>query len=169
MSISIYQASIVSLGRALENLKNVLAKGARHAEANKIDPMVLTHARLFPDMLPLFKQVHIATSLSGRCVARLAGQELPDYRDTEESFSDLIERVDKTLAYIRPIQPEQVDTAGEKEIEYQAGGGRTRKRTGRDYLLEFILPNVYFHITTTYDILRHCGVSLGKKDYIGDL
>ena len=168
MSISIYQASVGSLSKALENLNHILAKGAHHAERKKIDPLVLTHTRLFPDMLPLFNQVHIATGLSGRCVARLAGLELPAFADTEESFEELIARVEKTLEFIRRVQPLQLEQAGEKEIEYH-GGGQTRTAKGRDYLLEFILPNVYFHITTTYNILRHCGVRLVKRDYTGRL
>ncbi len=168
MSIAIYQASVVSLGRTLENLKNILAKGAAHAENSKIEPLVLTNMRLYPDMLPLYKQVHIATSLSGRCVARLAAQELPEYKDTEESFPELIERVTNTITYIAQFKAQQLEAAADKEIEFQAGGRRVIKARGQDYLLEFILPNVYFHVTTTYNILRHGGVVLGKKDYTGD-
>ncbi len=168
MSIPIYQVSIVSLVRAMQNLKNILGTGAKHAEENSIEPAVLSHSRLFPDMLPLCRQVHIATDLCGRCAARLAGLKLPRDDDTEEDFIELIQRVDKCIAYLEQIKPEQLEEVADKEIKFR-GGGATRKSSAQDYLLVFILPNVYFHITTTYNILRHCGVKLGKKDYTGDI
>lgn len=168
MPISVYQASVESLRRALENLKNILNKGAEHAEKHNIDPLVLTHMRLFPDMLPLYSQVAVATDLCGRCVARLAGLELPRHDDTELGFAELIERVDKTLIFIGQVGPEKLEGADQRMVQFR-GGGRTHKAKGTDYLLIFILPNVYFHVTTIYNILRHSGVELTKKDYTGEL
>jgi hypothetical protein len=166
VSLSIYQASVPVFIRGLENLKNILAKGEEHAKSHDIDPLVLTHARLFPDMYPLYKQVYIATELAGRCAARLANSELPIFDDNEESFTDLIKRIDTTLDYLRGFTAEQSQGAEEKEIQFR-GGGRRIKASGSDYLLIFILPNFYFHITTTYNLLRHNGVPLGKKDFVG--
>ena len=168
MSIPMYQASIVGLSRTMQNLRAILVKGATHAAAQEIEPTILTHTRLFPDMLPLYRQVHIATDLCIRCAARLAGLDLPRYDDVEEEFDDLQQRIDKTINYLEQIKPEQLEGADEKEIKFR-GGGATRRASGEDYLFVFILPNVYFHVTTTYNILRHCGVKLGKKDYTGEL
>lgn len=166
MSLSMYQASVPPLLRALNNLRNLLEKAAAHVEARKIDPQALLGFRLYPDMLPLTSQVYIATDVAKGCAARLAGVDVPRYEDTERTFQELRARVDKTIAYLQSFSPEQIDGSEARAIEMQSRRGPVHF-TGQDYLQNFVLPNVYFHITTAYAILRHNGVELGKTDYLG--
>jgi uncharacterized protein len=166
MTLSMYQASVPPLVRSLSNLAEILAKGAAHAEARKIDPSVLIGSRLYPDMFPLAKQVQIATDVSRRGVARLAGLEAPKIEDNESTFPELIDRLKKTAAYLETFTPDQIDGSEQKTIALPMGDN-TINLEGMPYLLNFILPNVYFHATTTYGILRHCGVELGKLDFLG--
>jgi hypothetical protein len=166
MTISMYQASVPSLIRSLNNLVTILAKGAAHAEAKKIDPAVLINSRLYPDMFPLMRQVQIASDIAKKGVARLAGLEAPKNEDDETSFPELIARLEKTTAYLETLTPDQIDGSEQKSIVLPVGKD-TMTFEGLPFLLSFILPNVYFHVTTTYDILRHCGVELGKADYLG--
>jgi uncharacterized protein len=166
MTLSMYQASVPPLVRSLNNLMAILEKGAVHAEARKIDPSVLINSRLYPDMLPLSKQVQIASDVARRGVARLAGSEAPKLEDTESTFPELIERLKKTSVYLETFTPAQIDGSEQKAIALPMGD-TTMDFEGMPYLLYFILPNVYFHVTTTYDILRHCGVELGKIDFLG--
>ena len=166
MTISMYQVAIPSLVRSLNNLVAILEKGAAHAEAKKIDPSVLIASRLYPDMLPLIRQVHIASDIARRGVARLAGVEAPAVEDNETNFAELCDRLRAAVAYIKSFTPEQIDGSEEKEITLTIGK-ETMTFAGQAYLLFFILPNVYFHVTTAYDILRHCGVELGKRDFLG--
>jgi uncharacterized protein len=166
MTISMYQASVPSLIRALNNLAEILAKGAAYAEAKKIDPSVLLSSRLYPDMLPLMRQIHIASDIARRGIARLAGQEAPKYEDDETTFADLIDRLHKTTAYLQTFTAEQIDGTEEKTITLPVGPN-TMSFAGESYLLYFILPNVYFHVTTAYNILRHNGLEIGKADYLG--
>ena len=166
--ISMYQASIPTLIHTLSNLVSILQKGAAHAENKKFDPTVLINSRLYPDMLPFSRQIQIATDNAKGCAARLAGLEPPKYEDTEASFPELIARVQKTIDYLNTFKPEQIDGSEEKTISLPM---RNNVMTflGMPYLLNFVLPNVYFHVTTAYDILRHNGVELGKQDFIGKL
>ncbi len=166
MTLSMYQAGIPPLTRTLSNLVGILSKGAAHAEAKKIEPMVLIGFRLYPDMFPLSKQVQIASDLARRGMARLAGVEAPAMEDTETTFPELINRLQKTISYLETLTPEQIDGTEAKTIELPI---REEIFTfdGQSFLLYFILPNVYFHVTTAYDILRHCGVEIGKADYLG--
>lgn len=166
MTISMYQASVPSLIRSLTNLATILEKGAAHAEAKKIDPSVLINDRLAPDMLPLSKQVQIVSDVSRRGVARLADMEAPGMEDTETTFAELIDRCHNTIAYLNTITPAQIDGTEDKEIILPMGKHSLTFK-GMPYLLDFILPNIYFHVTTTYAILRHNGVELGKLDYLG--
>jgi hypothetical protein len=166
MTISMYQASVPALIRSLNNLAVILQKGAAHAEARKIEPIVLINSRLYPDMFPLGRQVQIASDIARRGAARLAGLEAPKYEDDETTFTELIARLQKTTAYLETLTPEQIDGSEEKSITLPVGENTLSFR-GLSYLLYFILPNVYFHVTTAYDILRHCGVELGKADYLG--
>ena len=166
MTISMYQASVPSLVRSLNNLVAILEKGAAHAEARKIDPTILINSRLYPDMFPLVRQVQIASDIARRGAARLAGLEAASLEDNETSFPELIARLGKTTAYLETLTPEQIDGSEEKSIVLPIGK-ETMTFEGLPFLLYFILPNVYFHVTTTYDILRHCGVELGKADYLG--
>jgi len=161
-----YQASSPRFANALKNLSGILDKAQAHAEAKKIDPTVLANARLFPDMLPLKRQVQIACDNAKGAVARLAGVEIPKHEDTEETFADLKARIAKTLAFVETIKPAQIDGSEEKNIHLKLGS-REVDWKGMQYLLGYALPNFYFHAVTAYDILRHCGVELGKRDYIG--
>jgi hypothetical protein len=166
MSVSMYQISVPVFARAMGNLRAVLQKGAAHAEAKKFKPEVLLNSRLAPDMLPLTQQVQIATDQIKGSVSRLAGVEIPKYEDKETTFEELYARIDKTLAYIKEFKPEQIDGSEGKQITMQTPRGNLEFK-GQDYLLFFVQPNVYFHCTTAYDILRHNGVEIGKMDFIG--
>lgn len=166
--MSMYQLSIVPLAHALNNLSAILRKGLAHAEARKIDPVVFINARLFPDMLPLARQVHIASDIAKACGARLAGLEPPRYEDVEFTFPELQARIAKTMAFLNTLSAQQIDGSESREISFK-NGGQLLKLPGLDYLLKFVHPNVYFHVTTAYAILRHNGVELGKADYLGKL
>ena len=166
MNISMYQASVPVFSRALNNLAAILEKAAAQAEAKKIDPAVLIGYRLYPDMLPLARQIHIATDGAKGGVARLAGVEPPKYEDNEASFPDLIARLRKTVAYLESIKPEQIDGSEGKTVTWKTQT-TTRSMQGMPYLLSHVTPNVYFHVTTAYNILRHCGIEIGKQDFLG--
>lgn len=166
MKISMYQASVPVYIRMLTNLAAVLEKGAAHAEAKKIDPSVLIGSRLYPDMFPLSRQVQIATDNAKGPAARLAGVDVPKYEDNEKTFPELRGRIEKTIEFLRALRPEQIDGAEERTINLQVRGN-TLTFNGLPYLLNFAMPNFYFHVTTAYDILRHNGVELGKQDYLG--
>jgi hypothetical protein len=161
-----YQASVPVFTRMLANLGNVLDKGAKHAEARKIDEAVLITARLYPDMFPLSRQVQIAADHAKGCTARLAGQEPPSYEDKEASFVQLAERVNRTLEFLRGFNAGQIDGSEEREIVLQMRVGPVKLK-GQQYLLNVAMPNFYFHVTTAYDILRHNGVEIGKRDFLG--
>jgi uncharacterized protein len=150
----------------LNNLAAILDKGAAHAEAKKIDPSVLINARLYPDMLPLARQVQIAGDSAKGAAARLAGLEPPKYEDTETSFSDLKGRIQKTISYLNTFKPEQIDGSEDRTVTLQVRGNPVTVQ-GMPYLLNQATPNFYFHVTTAYDILRHSGVELGKADFLG--
>jgi hypothetical protein len=161
-----YSASIPVLVRMLGNLSAILDKAAAHAEAKKIDPQVFLSARLAPDMFALTRQVQIAGDMAKGCAARLAGLEVPSYEDSETSFPELKERIAKTVAFMQSIRPEQLDGSDERTIVLKMRSGELTFN-GHDYLLGFVLPNFYFHVTTAYDILRHNGVEIGKMDFLG--
>ena len=167
-SISMYTASVPVFVRSLESLARVLDKAAQHAEARRIDPTALLHARLFPDMFPLTRQVQIASDFARGTCARLAGVEPPSFEDNEASFPELAQRIERTLAYVREFQPAQLDGSEGREI-VRPVGGQPHRFSGIDYLLHFALPNFFFHATTAYAILRHNGIELGKRDFIGPL
>ena len=166
MTIAMYEAAIPVMSRALNNLAAILEKGATHAEARKIDPLVLCASRLYPDMFPLTKQVQIATDVAKGGAARLAGLIAPKFDDNEAGFPDLQARIRNTVAYLATFKPAQIDGSEEKVITLKIGGN-TLTFAGMSYLLDFVLPNVYFHVETAYDILRHNGVELGKQDFLG--
>jgi hypothetical protein len=150
----------------LDNLAVILQKAAAHAESKKIDPTVLINSRLFPDMFPLSRQVQIAADNAKACAARLAGLEPPKFEDNEASFPELLSRIQKTIDYVQTFAVGQIDGSEEKTITLQMRNGPLTFQ-GMAYLLNFVLPNFYFHVTTAYDILRHCGVDLGKQDFTG--
>ena len=166
MTLSMYQAAIPPLTQTLSNLVNILNKAADHAEAKKIDPAVLINTRLYPDMFPLSRQVQIASDIARRGVARLAGVEAPSMEDNEVSFSDLSNRLHETIAYLKTFTADQIDGTETKSISLPIGK-ETMTFEGQPFLLYFVLPNVYFHVTTAYNILRHSGVEVGKRDYLG--
>ena len=166
MTISMYQASAPRLANMLRNLDAILTRAQAHATAKKIDPAVLLAARLFPDMLPFVKQVQIATDHAKGCVARLAGIEVPKFEDNEQSFEELRARIAKIIAFVESVPAAQIDGSEEREISLKAGG-KEMSFKGLPYLLGYALPNFYFHLVTAYNILRHNGVEIGKRDYIG--
>ncbi|MCE3254555.1 MAG: hypothetical protein K0R25_49 [Rickettsiaceae bacterium] len=167
MTISMYQCSIPVFIHKLSNLSAILKKAADHCEAKKIDPSVLINSRLFPDMFPLVRQVQIASDSVKAGAARLAQIEIPSFEDKETTFADLQERIAKTIKFLQTIKPEQIDGSEELKISYEQRG-KQHNFIGLPYLLNWVLPNLYFHITTAYAILRHNGVEVGKKDYLGN-
>ena len=167
MSISMYKASAPIFVQFLTSLSNVLDKAAAHVEAKKIDPSALIDARLFPDMFPLARQVRSATDHANSACGRLAGVEPPKFDNKETTIAELKERIGKTVDFIRGLKPEQIDGTEDKQITFTFPSGATREFTGQSLLLNFCLPNFYFHATTAYDILRHNGVEVAKRDFMG--
>jgi hypothetical protein len=149
-------------------LSAILDKAEAHAGNRKIDPEVLLNYRLAPDMLPLVRQIQIAADLAKGAAARLAGVEVPKHDDTEKSFADLKARLAKTVAFVQSFKPSDIDGSEDRDINLTLGEN-TMKFEGKGYLVHFVMPNFYFHCTTAYDILRHCGVELGKRDFIGTI
>jgi hypothetical protein len=166
MPLTMYQASAPRFANTLRNLSTILDKAQAHVEAKKLDPAALTQARLFPDMFPLVRQVQIACDTAKGAVARLAGLEVPKHEDTEQTFAELKARIAKTVDFVESAKPAQLDGAEEKEITLKMRSGDVKYK-GLQYLLGHAYPNFYFHVTTAYNILRHNGVEIGKKDYIG--
>ncbi|MGZ2743993.1 DUF1993 domain-containing protein [Burkholderia stagnalis] len=166
MSISMYQASVPVLIRGLTSLQHILGKAQAHAAEKQIDPSVFIGARLYPDMLPLVRQVTIATDTAKGCAARLAGIEIPSYPDVEQTFDELQARLQKTIDYLKGFEAAQIDGTEDRQIVLKMRVGPL-EFTGQSYLLGFVLPNFFFHVTTAYDILRHNGVELGKLDFLG--
>lgn len=167
MTISMYQASVPRLVNILGNLSNILDKAQAHVDAKKLDTATLTTYRLFPDMLPMKSQVQIACDTAKGVVARLAGVAIPAYEDNENTLVDLKARIAKTIAFIQTVTPAQIDGSEDKEIVLKRGDKETRYK-GLQFLLGHALPNFYFHVTTVYNILRHNGIELGKRDYLGN-
>ena len=163
-----YQASVPVFVRALNNLAAILEKAAAHAEARKIDPAVLMATRLYPDMLPFSRQVQIASDTAKGGVARLAGGEAPKFEDNEASIPELVARLRKTVSYLETIKPEQVDGSEDKTVTWKSQSS-TKSMQGLPYLLSHVTPNIHFHVATAYGILRHCGVEIGKQDFLGKL
>ena len=165
MSISMYSAFIPVAIRNLNALSAILGKGAAHCEARKIDPAAFLASRLIPDMYPLTKQVQIASDTVKGAAARLAGIDIPKYEDNEVSFADLQARIEKTIAFIKTIQPSQIDGKEDLAITLTTPS-RVLEFKGLSYLTGFVLPNMYFHTTTAYNLLRQGGVELGKQDFL---
>jgi len=163
-----YQASVPVFVRMFGNLSAILDKAAAFAEAKKIDPSVLVNARLAVDMLPLSKQVQIASDAAKGAGARLTGSDVPSFADTETTFPELQARIAKTVDFLKGLDAAQFDGSESKEIVLTLAKGEVTF-TGDAYLLNFVLPNFYFHMTTAYAILRHNGLDLGKMDYLGAL
>ena len=168
MSLSMYDASIPVFVRQFRNLALILDKAAAYAETKKIDSVVLVNARLAPDMFPLSRQIQIASDAAKGCAARLAEMEVPAFPDNEASIADLQARIEKTIHFLESINPAAINGSEQREISLIIGG-KTMPFQGKSYLLNFALPNFYFHSTTAYAILRHNGVDIGKKDYLGGI
>ncbi|KQN78661.1 UNVERIFIED_ORG: hypothetical protein JN05_01889 [Zoogloea ramigera] len=165
-TFSIYSASIPAFKQILNSLHNILGKAEAHIADKKIDPNALLQYRLFPDMLPFTRQVQIACDFAKGAAARLGGLDVPSYDDKEVTFAELKQRIEKTLAYIDSVPQDAIEGSETRAIT-TGSGEKTKHFTGQTYLFHYALPHFYFHATTAYDILRHNGVEVGKKDYIG--
>jgi uncharacterized protein len=162
-----YQASAPRFANTLRNLSAILDKAQAHAETKKIEPVVFTQSRLAPDMFPLSRQVQIACDSAKGALARLAGVEIPKHEDTEQTFAELNARIAKTLDFVESLKPAQIEGSEDREVVLKLRG-QDVKFNGLQYLLGFAYPNFYFHVTTAYNILRHNGVEIGKRDYVGN-
>jgi hypothetical protein len=161
-----YQASVPAFLTMLKNLTAILDKAEAYAADREIDPQVLLNWRLAPDMFPLTRQVQIAADFAKGTTARLAGKEVPKYADDEKSFAELKARLAKTVKFVESIAAKDFDGSEGRDIALTVGGQEMRFK-GEPYLVHFALPNFYFHAATAYDILRRCGVDIGKRDFIG--
>ena len=166
-AISMYKISAPIFVQFLTSLSAVLDKAAAFAEAKKIEPSVLLNTRLAPDMFPLGRQVRAATDHAINACGRLAGAEPPALPNSDATIPELKERIAKTIEFIKGLKPAQIDGSEDKEIKITFPSGAVREFTGQSLLLNNSLPNFYFHCTTAYDILRHCGIELGKRDFMG--
>jgi len=167
MNNSMYQSSIPPFIHVLNNLAVILEKGAAHADAKKIDPSVLVNSRLYPDMFALVRQVQIACDSAKGGAARLAGVEPPVHEDNEKTFAELVGRCKKTVAFLETLTAAQIDGSEDKTVTWQTRSS-SKSMQGLPYLNRHVLPNLYFHAVTAYNILRHNGVELGKKDFLGN-
>ena len=168
MALSMYQASVPIFIKTLGNLSGILDKGAAYAAAKKVDQSVLLGYRVAPDMLAMIRQVQIACDFAKGASARLAGMEVPAWEDNEKSIDELKTRIAKTIDYCKGFTPAQIDGSEDRDIQVKVGGNPVTYK-GQPYLLHSVLPNFFFHTTTAYDILRHCGVEIGKRDFIGQV
>jgi uncharacterized protein len=166
MKMSMYQATVPMFISNLNSLDRILGKGAAYAASKNIDPTVLIRDRLFPDMYALVQQVQIATDISRIGVSRLAGVVSPSFEDNEITFEELQDRIQRTIAYLETIAPEQVDKSEDREITYNFQG-EAITYPGIEYVQKTMIPVFFFHVTTAFNILRHNGVEIGKKDYLG--
>jgi hypothetical protein len=167
MSLSMYSASVPVFRQVLGSLTAILEKAEAHADLKKIDPQALLQARLFPDMFPLLRQVQVAADFAKGSVARLGGVEVPRYEDVETDFAGLRERIARTLAFIDSVPRDAIEDGADREITVGAGDKQRQFANGQLYLSHYALPHFYFHATTAYAILRHNGLEIGKKDFIG--
>jgi hypothetical protein len=166
MPVTLHEATIPVFRNMLKSLSRILDKAAAHAEAKKIDPIVLTGDRLYPDMFALARQVQLSTDFAKGAGARLSGTEIPKYEDTERTIPELKARIEKTLSYLDSLKPAQFEGAESRDIVIKAGGS-TYEFKGKDFVFNWALPHFFFHVTTAYNILRHNGVEIGKGDYMG--
>jgi hypothetical protein len=166
MPMFMYEASVPAFLQMLNSLSAILDKAEAFAAERKIDPAVLLGYRLAPDMFALARQVQIATDQAKGCCARLAGVEVPKYADDETTFADLRARIARTIEFVQSFEPGDIDGSEARDIALTAGSRELRFQ-GQQYLVTFVLPNFYFHVTTAYAILRHCGLPIGKRDFLG--
>jgi uncharacterized protein len=165
--MSMANASIPVFEVGLNTLSALLDKAETYAEAKGVDPTVLLNARLFPNMFALTRQVQSACDAAKNGGARLAGMDPPSYEDNEKTIAELKARIAKTVAFVKSLDTKNIDESADREITFPLGPSIKGHMRGVDYLNHFVLPNFYFHVTTAYDILRHCGVEIGKRDFLG--
>ena len=168
MAISVFDQTVSVMSRMLLNLDTLVSRAEEYAAERKINPEVLVQARLYPDMLPFVAQIRIATDTAKGAAARLSGTEMPKWADDEVTFEDIHARIRKALTYLAGFKPGQFEGSETSDIELRLPN-RTLQFTGQDYVLGFVLPNFYFHVTTAYNILRHNGLGIGKLDFLGEL
>ena len=166
MTFSMYDASVPVFKQILGSLSALIDKAEAHAEAKKIEPQVLLQVRLYPDMFPFIRQVQVACDFAKGCAARLAGAEVPRHEDTEQSFGDLKARIAKVIAFIDTLSQDDIAASAQRDIT-TSSGANAKQFKGQVYLLHYAMPHFYFHATTAYDLLRHNGVEVGKKDFVG--
>jgi hypothetical protein len=166
MKLDMYQATVSPCVRALTNLSDILQKAVGYFAARKIDPTVLLNSRLYPDMLPLSMQVVIAGDIARGGAARLAEADVPAFEGRKATFGELIEGIKRSVQYLETLKPEQFEGAEDRTVTWQTRSS-SKSMQGTPYLFNHVLPNVYFHVTTAYDILRHSGLEIGKQDYLG--
>lgn len=167
MALSMYSASVPVFVQMLGSLSDLLRKAEAHADARKIEPAAFLQSRLYPDMFPLVRQVQIACDFAKSVPARLAGAEVPAYEDTEQDFAELQARIARTLEFIQGLSPDAFDGSDGREIVLRPGTPKERRLGGQAYLLQYGLPQFFFHVATTYALLRQGGVEIGKKDFMG--
>jgi uncharacterized protein len=167
MKISMHAMSVEVFTQALGNLSALLEKGQAHARQRKFEPAVLLNSRLAPDMLPLARQVQIACDIAKNSVARLAAQDPPRFADTETTFEELQARIARTIDYLKSVPPSAVADSEERDLKVTAGD-RTLEFKGLAFVQRWVIPNVFFHTATAYAILRHNGVEIGKRDFLGN-
>ncbi|MFB9268666.1 DUF1993 family protein [Bradyrhizobium erythrophlei] len=165
--MSFYDAVVPAYLQMLNSLTGLLTKAEAHCEAKKIQPEVLLGSRLYPDMLPLSKQVQLVSDFAAKGCARLTHSEVPSMPDTEKTFGELKQRLAKTIDYVKSFKPAQFDGADAKDVTFPAGPDRSITMTGQQFLSSFSFPNLYFHAATAHGILRHNGVEIGKRDFLG--
>jgi len=165
--MSFYDATVPAFLQILGSLSGLLTKAEAHCEARKIQPDVLFNARLYPDMLPLSKQVQLACDFAAKGCARLTHSEVPSVPDTEKTFGELKARLARTIDYVKTFKPEQFEGAERRDVTFPIGSANTLTLKGQQYLNHFAFPNFYFHAATAHGILRHNGVEIGKRDFLG--
>lgn len=165
--MSFYDATVPAFLQILGSLSGLLSKAEAHCKAKNIQPEVLLGARLYPDMLPLSKQIQLASDFAGKACARLTHSEVPSSPDTETTFEELKQRLAKTIEYVKSFKPAQFEGADAKDVTFPAGPNNSMTLKGQQFLSNVAFPNFYFHATTTHGILRHNGVEIGKRDFLG--
>jgi hypothetical protein len=165
--MSFHEATVPAFLQILGSLTGILSKAEAHCKAKNIQPEVLLTARLYPDMFPLTRQIQTACDFAAKTCARLTGSEVPSIPDTEKSFEELKQRLASTIAYVREFKPAQFDGAESRDITFPVGPGKTMTLKGQQYLHHVAFPNFYFHAAIAHGILRHNGVEIGKRDFLG--
>jgi hypothetical protein len=165
--MSFYDASVPAFQQILGSLSGLLTKAETHCKAKNIEPEVLLGARLYPDMLPLSRQIQLTCDFAAKACARLTHSEVPSTPDTEKTFDELKQRLARTIDYVKTFKPTQFEGSDHRDVSFPAGAGKTMTLQGQQFLSSFVLPNFYFHAATAHGILRHNGVEIGKRDFLG--